>query len=161
ACVLASLGAGCSTVCTRAFDAEKFPGWLEQWKPSWYSAVPTMHEAILVQGHALPIQPVRSSLRFIRSSSAALPPPVMADLEETFGVPVIESYGMTEAAHQMASNPLPPAVRKPGSVGLPAGPEMAVMDDAGRLLSAGETGEIVIRGSNVTAGYANDPQANE
>src|SRR5213596_329770 len=108
ACVLASLGTGGSTVCTRGFDAERFPGWLEQWKPSWYSAVPTMHEAILAQGQALPIQPVRSSLRFIRSSSAALPPPVMTGLEETFGVPVIESYGMTEAAHQMASNPLPP-----------------------------------------------------
>ena len=91
ACVLASLGAGGSTVCTRAFDAERFPGWLEQWKPSWYSAVPTMHEAILAQGQALPIQPVRSSLRFIRSSSAALPLPVMTGLEDTFGVPVIES----------------------------------------------------------------------
>src|SRR5213076_3194068 len=115
ACVLASLGAGGSTVCTRAFDAEKFPGWLEQWKPSWYSAVPTMHQAILAHARARPIQPLRSSLRFIRSSSAALPPPVMAGLEEAFGVAVIESYGMTEAAHQMASNPLPPRTRKPGS----------------------------------------------
>jgi len=160
ACVLASLGAGGSTVCTRAFDAERFPGWLEQWKPSWYSAVPTMHQAILAQGQALPIQPVRSSLRFIRSSSAALPPPVMTGLEETFGVPVIESYGMTEAAHQMASNPLPPRARKPGSVGLATGLEVAILDEAGETLASGRTGEVAIRGPNVTCGYANNPEAN-
>jgi oxalate---CoA ligase len=159
-CVLASLGAGGSTVCTRAFGAERFPGWLEQWKPSWYSAVPTMHEAILAQGQALPIQPVRSSLRFIRSSSAALPPPVMTGLEETFGVPVIESYGMTEAAHQMASNPLPPRARKPGSVGLATGLEVAILDEAGETLASGRTGEVAIRGPNVTCGYANNPEAN-
>jgi oxalate---CoA ligase len=160
ACVLASLGAGGSTVCTRAFDAQRFPGWLEQWKPSWYSAVPTMHEAILAQGQALPIQPVRSSLRFIRSSSAALPPPVMTGLEETFDVPVVESYGMTEAAHQMASNPLPPRARKPGSVGLATGLEVVILDEAGGALESGRTGEVAIRGPNVTRGYANNPEAN-
>jgi hypothetical protein len=85
----------------------------------------------------------------------------MAELEQTFGVPVIESYGMTEAAHQMASNPLPPAERKPGSVGLPAGPEMAIMDDEGNLLVDGQAGEIVIRGPNVTAGYHSNREANE
>jgi acyl-CoA synthetase (AMP-forming)/AMP-acid ligase II len=84
----------------------------------------------------------------------------MAELEKTFGCPVIEAYGMTEAAHQMASNPLPPKARKPGSVGLAAGPEVAVMDEAGRLLSAGEIGEVVIRGPNVTAGYESNPKAN-
>jgi oxalate---CoA ligase len=160
ACVLASLSAGGSTVCTRAFGAERFPGWLEQWKPSWYSAVPTMHEAILAQGQALPIQPVRSSLRFIRSSSAALPPPVMTGLEETFDVPVIESYGMTEAAHQMASNPLPPRARKPGSVGLATGLEVAILDEADETLASGRTGEVAIRGPNVTCGYVNNPEAN-
>jgi oxalate---CoA ligase len=160
ACVLASLGAGGSTVCTRAFGAEKFPGWLEHWKPNWYSAVPTMHQAILAHAQGLPAQPVRSSLRFIRSSSAALPPPVMAGLEEAFGVPVIESYGMTEATHQMASNPLPPRARKPGSVGLAAGPEVAILDEAGGTLASGRTGEVAIRGPNVTRGYANNPEAN-
>jgi len=160
ACVLASLGAGGSTVCPRSFGAEKFPGWLEQWKPSWYSAVPTMHQAILAQAQSLPVQPVRRSLRFIRSSSAALPPPVLAGLEEAFGVPVIESYGMTEAAHQMASNPLPPRARKPGSVGLAAGPEVAILDEAGGTLASGRTGEVAIRGPNVTRGYANNPEAN-
>ena len=160
ACVLASLGTGGSTVCTRAFSAEKFPGWLGRWKPSWYSAVPTMHQAILAHARARPVQPLRSSLRFIRSSSAALPPPVMAGLEEAFGVAVIESYGMTEAAHQMASNPLPPRTRKPGSVGLAAGPEVAILDEAGQTLASGRTGEVAIRGPNVTRGYANNPEAN-
>ena len=158
--LLASLGAGGSTVCTRAFDAKKFFGWLGAWKPSWYSAVPTMHQAILAHAQSLPVQPVQSSLRFIRSSSAALPPPVMAGLEAAFGVPVIESYGMTEAAHQMASNPLPPRARKPGSVGLAAGPEIAILNEAGETLASGRTGEVAIRGPNVTRGYVNNPAAN-
>ena len=158
--LLASLGAGGSTVCTRSFDAEKFFGWLEKWKPSWYSAVPTIHQAILAHAQNLSVQPVQSSLRFIRSSSAALPPPVMAGLETAFGVPVIESYGMTEAAHQMASNPLPPRARKPGSVGVAAGPEIAILNEAGETLESGRTGEVAIRGLNVTGGYANNPAAN-
>ena len=85
----------------------------------------------------------------------------MADLERMFKVPVVESYGMTEASHQMSSNPLPPAVRKPGSVGLPVGPEMAILNDKGELLPAGETGEIVIRGPSVTSGFAHNPEANQ
>jgi oxalate---CoA ligase len=159
ACVMASLGGGGSTVCARSFGAEKFPGWLELWKPTWYSAVPTMHQAILAHAEGLSVPLLRSSLRFIRSSSAALPPPVMAGLEGVFGVPIIESYGMTEAAHQMASNPLPPRVRKPGSVGLAAGPEVAILDEAGETLASGQTGEVAIRGPNVTRGYANNPEA--
>jgi acyl-CoA synthetase (AMP-forming)/AMP-acid ligase II len=99
-------------------------------------------------------------LRFIRSSSSALPVPVIAELEAAFGAPVIEAYGMTEAAHQMASNPLPPARRKPGTVGPSAGPEIAIMADDGTLLGAGATGEIVIRGDNVTSGYESNPKAN-
>jgi hypothetical protein len=119
-----------------------------------------MHQAILARVQDASIQPVRSSLRFIRSSSAALPPSVMAGLEKAFAVPVIESYGMTEAAHQMASNPLPPRARKPGSVGPAAGPDLAIMDEAGRLLEDGRTGEIVIRGPNVARAYENNPEAN-
>src|SRR5438046_1253850 len=90
----------------------------------------------------------------------ALPPPVMTGLEETFGVPVIESYGMTEAAHQMASNPLPPRARKPGSVGLATGLEVAILDEAGETLASGRTGEVAIRGPNVTCGYVNNSEAN-
>jgi acyl-CoA synthetase (AMP-forming)/AMP-acid ligase II len=160
ACVLAPLAAGGGTTCPRAFDAGQFPGWLEAWKPTWYSAVPTMHQAILahLQGQSRTF--AGSTLRFIRSSSAALPPSVMEDLEKTFRVPVIESYGMTEAAHQIASNPLPPRLRKPGSVGLPAGPEVAILDEAGGFVEAGAAGEIAIRGANVTLGYHGNSEAN-
>jgi acyl-CoA synthetase (AMP-forming)/AMP-acid ligase II len=89
-----------------------------------------------------------------------MPPQVIREMEEVFGAPLIESYGMTEATHQMASNPLPPAVRKPGSVGLAAGPEVGIMGEDGTLLPRGEIGEIVIRGDNVTAGYESNPKAN-
>ena len=103
----------------------------------------------------------RRPLRFIRSSSAALPPQVLTELEGVFGTPVIESYGMTEASHQMASNPLPPRQRKMGSVGLAAGPDLAIMDNAGHLLPPGARGEVIIRGANVTSGYLNHPTANQ
>ncbi|MBV8523453.1 MAG: AMP-binding protein, partial [Acetobacteraceae bacterium] len=92
--------------------------------------------------------------------SSSLPPQVMEAMERTFGVPVIESYGMTEASHQMASNPLPPRPRFPGSVGVAAGPEISIMNEEGDLLPPGSVGEVVIRGRNVTAGYENNPEAN-
>ncbi len=160
AAVLASLGAGASVACTPGFDAFKFFGWMRDLRPTWYTAVPSLHQAILDRAarNAEIIDACR--LRLIRSSSASLPPRVMAALEGAFDAPVIESYGMTEAAHQMASNPLPPRPRKPGSVGLAAGPEVAVMDAAGTLLGPGQTGEVVIRGPNVMDGYENNPQAN-
>jgi acyl carrier protein len=104
--------------------------------------------------------PIPSSLRFIRSGAAPLPLHLLDELERVFGVPVIQGYGMTEAASQIASNPLPPLMRKPGSIGLPAGPEMAVLDASGQILGPGQTGEIVVRGPNVMAGYEADPEAN-
>jgi acyl-CoA synthetase (AMP-forming)/AMP-acid ligase II len=119
-----------------------------------------MHQTILARADRNADVIARRKLRLIRSSSASLPPQVMKQLEETFGCPVIESYGMTEASHQMASNPLPPRPRKPGTVGVAAGPEVAIMDRDGKLLNRGEIGEVVIRGDNVTAGYANNPKAN-
>lgn len=158
ACILASICSGGKTICTQSFDAVSFFKILKDQKPSWYSAVPTMHQAIL--GNADSSLEGNSSLRFIRSSSAALPPTVMAGLEESFGVPVIESYGMTEAAHQMASNPLPPLARKPGSVGKAAGPDIAIFNEEGDYLEDGQTGEVCIRGINVTLGYENNPEAN-
>ena len=100
------------------------------------------------------------SLRFIRSCSSALPPNVFKALEKTFQVPVIEAYGMTEASHQMTTNPLPPQKRTMGSVGLPAGVSVGIMDEAGNLVKNGGIGEIVIQGDNVTTGYENNPQAN-
>ena len=160
AALLAPLSVGGSVVCTSGFSAPKFFEYFDIFQPTWFTAVPTMHQSILMES-AKESTTKRASLRFIRSSSAALPPQVMFDLERVFGVPVIEAYGMTEAAHQMASNPLPPKIRKPGSVGIAAGPEIAIMDEAGHLLTANEIGEIVIRGANVTPGYENNPQANQ
>ena len=159
--VLSSIAAGGSIACPVSFQAPKFLDWLEEFQPTWYTAVPTMHQSVLQRAKDRPDAVRRHPLRFIRSSSAALPPSVMTELEETFQAPVIESYGMTEASHQMASNPLPPSARKPGSVGIAAGPEVAIMDAEGRLLPAGETGEVVIRGASVTAGYENNPEANK
>ncbi len=161
AAVLSSLHAGASVVCTDGVFASRFFEWLHDFNPTWYTAVPTMHQGILARApqHEDILRGVR--LRFIRSSSASLPPPVMEALERTFGAPVIEAYGMTEAAHQMASNPLPPRPRKPGSVGVAAGPEVAIMDDHGGILAPRQTGEVVIRGANVTAGYEGNPAANE
>ena len=160
AAVLSSAAAGASVVCSPGFNALRFFAWLQESQATWYSAVPTMHQAILSRASRNAAIIESSRLRFIRSSSSSLPPTLMAELEETMAAPVIESYGMTEAAHQMASNPLPPRARKPGSVGIAAGPEVAIMSEAGGLLAVGETGEIVIRGANVTSGYARNPEAN-
>jgi acyl-CoA synthetase (AMP-forming)/AMP-acid ligase II len=160
AAVLSSLGAGAYVACAPGFNALKFFGWMDEVKPTWYTAVPTMHQAILTRAGRNAEAVRRNPLRFIRSSSASLPPQVMAELEATFGAPVIEAYGMTEAAHQMASNPLPPRARKPGTVGIAAGPEVAIMGESGGLLLPGQTGEIVIRGANVTAGYESNDKAN-
>lgn len=160
AAVLSSIAAGASVFCTPGFNAFKFFSWFAEARPTWYTAVPTMHQAILglAARNADIIKAGR--LRLIRSSSSSLPPQVMEALEATFGAPVIESYGMTEAAHQMTSNPLPPRQRFPGSVGIAAGPDVAIMADDGTLLPAMGTGEVVIRGRNVTAGYENNPEAN-
>jgi acyl-CoA synthetase (AMP-forming)/AMP-acid ligase II len=158
--ILAPLSRGGEVHCTSGFNALKFFSQMDTVKPSWYTAVPTMHQAILSRAANNQDVIARVPLRFIRSSSSSLPPQVLAELETTFKAPVIEAYGMTEAAHQMACNPLPPGQRKPGTVGLAAGPEIAIMSPEGELLSTGSTGEIVIRGDNVTPGYENNEKAN-
>jgi acyl-CoA synthetase (AMP-forming)/AMP-acid ligase II len=160
AAVTSSLSAGASVVCTPGFNALKFFQWMDEARPTWYTAVPTMHQAILARAGRNAESVARANLRFIRSSSSSLPPTVMAELEATFRAPVIEAYGMTEATHQMASNPLPPAEHKAGSVGLAAGPEIAILSTDGRVLGPDEIGEICIRGENVTAGYEKNPKAN-
>jgi acyl-CoA synthetase (AMP-forming)/AMP-acid ligase II len=158
--VLAPLSAGSQVFCTPGFNALKFFTWMDEAKPTWYTAVPTMHQAIVQRAKGNADVIARNPLRFLRSSSSSMPPQVIKELEEIFKAPLVESYGMTEATHQMASNPLPPRARKPGTVGVAAGPEVAIMLE-GELLPRGETGEIVIRGANVTAGYENNPKANE
>ena len=160
ACVLSTLHAGASVYCAPGFNALRVFGWLADADPTWYSAVPTMHQAIVARAGRNREVVERLRLRFIRSSSAALPTRVMAELEELFGAPVVEAYAMTEAAHQMTCNPLPPGARKPGTVGVAAGPDVSVMDAAGKHLAPGEEGEIVIRGPNVTPGYENNEPAN-
>ncbi len=159
--VLAPLSAGSQVFCTPGFNALKFFGWMDEAHPTWYTAVPTMHQAIVTRAKGNVDIIKRNPLRFLRSSSSSMPPQVIAELEVIFGSPLIESYGMTEATHQMASNPLPPKVRKPGTVGVAAGPEVAIMGLDGELLGADAVGEIVIRGPNVTAGYENNAVANE
>jgi len=157
---LAPLSAGGEICCTTGFNALRFFAWMAEVRPTWYTAVPTMHQAILSRA-AKNAEVIKANpLRFIRSSSSSLAPQIIKELEEVFGAPVIESYGMTEAAHQMASNPLPPAKRKPGTVGIAAGPEVGVIDADGNLLASGATGEIAIRGPNVMSGYENNPKAN-
>jgi acyl-CoA synthetase (AMP-forming)/AMP-acid ligase II/acyl carrier protein len=158
--LLSTLAAGGSLVCTTGFDEGMFFDWVADFAPTWYSAVPTIHQAIAANGAAYRRRAPAHRFRFVRSSSAALPPTTLEALEALLEAPVIEAYGMTEASHQMTSNPLPPRVRKPGSVGLPAGVEIAILDDAGHELAHGETGEISIRGPGVTAGYENNPEAN-
>lgn len=161
AAILATLRAGATVFCAPGFDALQFFAWLQQADPTWYTAVPTMHQTVVARAKRNQDVIERARLRFIRSSSSSLPAQVLLELERTFGVPVVEAYAMTEAAHQMTCNQLPPGQRKPGSVGCAAGPDVAVMaEDGPRLLDTGETGEVVIRGKNVTAGYENNAQAN-
>lgn len=161
--VLAPLAAGSQVFCTPGFNALKFFAWMDEAAPTWYTAVPTMHQAIVARAAKNPDVIARHPLRFMRSSSSSMPPQVIAELEAAFKAPLVEAYGMTEATHQMCSNPLPPGVRKPGSVGLPAGPEVAILTEDGRLVQHGQSdaiGEIVIRGANVTRGYENNEAAN-
>ncbi len=154
---LAPLSAGGSVVCTPGFDAFKFHRWVDTLHPTYYTAVPTMHQMVLARAP----EPRPTSLRFVRSSSAALPGSVLESLHALFDVPVVEAYGMTEASHQMTCNPLPPAATKPGSVGLATGIEVAILDAHNRVLPPGERGEVAIKGPTVVDGYENNPTANE
>ena len=155
-----SLAAGASVVCTPGFDVNSFSAWLTAFQPTWYSAVPTMYQAMLAQARHNGEQLASYRLRFVRSSSAPLPPRTFAELEQTFDAPVIEWYGMTEVTSSpIACNPLPPRQRKAGSVGVPVSLDVAIMDEGGALLPSGRTGEVVVRGASVTAGYDGNPSA--
>ena len=158
--LLAPLAAGGAVACPGEFNAFRFLDWLDEFRPSWYTAVPTMHQLILARAARHADALARARLRFVRSSSAPLPPVVLERIEAAFHAPMIEAYGMTEASHQMATQPLPPGLRKSGSVGRPAGVELAVLAPDGAGLPAGERGEIAVRGPGVTAGYEANPEAN-
>jgi len=160
AAVLSTLGAGGEIYCTPGFNALKIFSWLNEAKPSWYSAVPTMHQAIAARAGRNRDIVAATKLRFVRSSSSSLPPQVMADIQKIFNCPVIEAYGMSEAAHQMTSNPLASGKQKPGSVGLAAGPEVGILAKGELSTEPDVLGEIVIRGENVTLGYEANDKAN-
>jgi acyl-CoA synthetase (AMP-forming)/AMP-acid ligase II/thioesterase domain-containing protein len=154
---LEQLMLGGSVVCPRAFDAGRFPAWMEEFDPTWYTAGPALHSAILkVEKNAGASR--RRGLRFVRSIGAALPPGLAADLEQTLGIPVLEGYGLTEAG-AVTSNPLPPGIRKPGSAGRSVGPEVTIIDNCGGPAPPGTAGEIVVRGPSVVSEYRYDPGA--
>jgi len=161
ASTLGTLSTGGTLVIPGKFNPLSFWRVARDYGVTWYSAVPTIHQLLLARADPAAGTPAGAErLRFIRSCSAALPPQVMHDLEQAFGAPVLEAYGMTEAAHQMASNPLPPAARKPGSVGPGTQVGISIRDEKGNVLPTGERGEVCISGPNVVKGYENNPEAN-
>jgi acyl-CoA synthetase (AMP-forming)/AMP-acid ligase II len=157
--LMASVAGGASIVCIPGYDDRAFFNWIAQFEPTWYTAVPTIHQSVIAVGARYRKTVPNHRFRFIRSSSSPLPLKIFDALQALTGAPVIEAYGMTEASHQMASSSLS-GKRKAGSVGVPTGVEIGLMDDAGRMLPAGAPGEIAIRGPTVTAGYENNPHAN-
>jgi len=162
ATMMASLAAGASVVCTPGCDINSFFDWLTTFRPTWYSAVPTMHQAILAEARRHPELAAGHRLRFVRSGAARMPPHVAAELEQTFATCVIEFCGITEtAASPVACNPLPPRPRKVGSIGVPVELDVVIMDERGAVLACGQTGEVVVRGASVTAGYDGDQGATE
>ncbi|KKK22558.1 hypothetical protein P175DRAFT_0496502 [Aspergillus ochraceoroseus IBT 24754] len=157
AAFLAPLAAGGSVIVPSRFSAHEFwPDFINH-KANWFTAVPTIHQILLKSPLPTPIPPIR----FIRSCSSPLSPKTFQDLEKTFNAPVLEAYAMTEAAHQMTSNPLPPGKRQPGSVGLGQGVEIKILDQDGNEVPQGMEAEICVRGENVTKGYLNNPAANK
>lgn len=155
--LLAPLLSGGSVVLPRRFEASAFWGWVEAHGVTWFSAVPTILSRLLSEPP--PRRDALARLRFARSASAPLPTAVMEQFEARFGIPVIESMGMTEAAGQVTSNPLPPARRKPGSVGIAFGNQVRVVDDSGRPVDPGITGEVTVKGASVFGGYLDRPEA--
>lgn len=159
ASLMATFQAGGTVVVPARFNPLSFWRTVRDHRITWYSAVPTIHQLILARlGAERPAG--AEQLRFIRSCSASLPPEMAQRLEDRIGAPVLEAYGMTEASHQMASNPLPPDARKFGTVGCGTGVRISILDDQGKHLPAGGLGEVVIQGPNVIEGYENNPDAN-
>lgn len=154
---LATLNSQGAVVLPPRYSPKSFWQDLTEHNVTWYTTTPTMHRLIL---QLAPPKAIPSRLRFIRCSSSPLPPALFSELESRFHVPVVDSYGLTETSSFCTSNPLPPGVQVPGSVGIPQGPEISIRDEAGASLDAGMEGEICMRGENITKGYINDPDAN-
>ena len=157
---LSTLASGGEIIIPEKFSASSFWKIQKEYNATWYSAVPTIHQILLLR--ADDDNAPKKSFRLIRSCSAALAPSVLEELEQRFGAPVLEAYGMTEASHQMSSNPLPPSKRKAGSVGVPTGVDISIMsmEKIGEMLPIEGIGEVVIKGENVTDGYHNNEEAN-
>jgi acyl-CoA synthetase (AMP-forming)/AMP-acid ligase II len=155
---MSTLLSGGTLVIPTKFNALSFWRMVREYHVTWYSGVPTMHQLVLARTHQKP--PEADSLRFIRSCSAPLSEELIHKIEELFGVPFVEAYGMTEASHQMTSNPLPPRHRKAGSVGVGTGLRISIMDKEGNHLGVNQRGEVAIQGANVFRGYENNPEAN-
>jgi acyl-CoA synthetase (AMP-forming)/AMP-acid ligase II len=153
---LASLAAGGVVVIPRRPHAGALWRHISEHQVSWFSAVPTILAKLPEAPNGDP-----GTLRFARSCSSALAPALWESLEARFGVPLVEAYGMTEASHQMTSNPLPPAERRPGTVGVSAGAEVAILDAEWKPVASGEPGEVAVRGPGLVDGYLNNPAANE
>lgn len=162
--LLAPLAAGAAVYLPASgkFSASTFWGDMMRCQATWYTAVPTIHQILLARYDGDYPRDNPPSLRFIRSSSAPLAPAVLDELERKFRAPVLEAYAMTEAAHQMAANPLPKSgPRKPGSVGIGHNVAIAILDDRLQSLEPLREGEVCVRGENLTPGYRNNPDANE
>jgi acyl-CoA synthetase (AMP-forming)/AMP-acid ligase II len=155
ASTLAQISVGGTVVVPRRLVPGRFWAQAREHGMTWYSASPTPHQKLIARLDEPPV-----TLRFVRSCSSALSPELMREVEDRLGVPILEAYGMTEATHQMTSNPLPPDERLPGSVGVSAGAEVRIVDDDGRDVPAGEPGEVAIRGPGLTPGYLGNEQAN-
>lgn len=160
ASTLSTLASGGTVICPRGFNALEFWDWIAEYRPTWYSAVPTMHQTLLARAEKHRELIDKNPFRFIRSSSSSLPPVILEQMEAAFHAPVLEAYSMTEATHQMASNPLPPHPHQAGTVGYGFGVEIGIMNDDGELLGPESVGEIVVKGPNVVDGYEDNPQAN-
>jgi acyl-CoA synthetase (AMP-forming)/AMP-acid ligase II len=156
--VMATLLSGGTVVIPTKFNALSFWRTIREHRVTWYSGVPTMHQILLARAQQKPA--AAETLRFIRSCSAPLSSQLINKIENLFGVPFVEAYGMTEAAHQMTSNPLPPRHRKAGSVGVGTGLRISIMDKQGNHLGTNQRGEVAIQGANVFRGYENNPEAN-
>src|SRR6202050_5350547 len=156
--LMSTLLSGGTVVVPSKFNALSFWRTVREHRVTWYSGVPTMHPLLLAPATHHPAE--AASLRFIRSCSAPMSSALIQKIEGLFGVPFVEAYGMTEAAHQMTSNPLPPRHRKAGSVGVGTGLRVRIMDKEGNDLGTNQRGEVAIQGANVFRGYENNPEAN-
>lgn len=153
--LVSSVLAGSTLIIAPKYSTGRFWDWVKEYDPTWVSLVPTMLAMLLTTER--PDFLDRSSLRFIRTASEPLPQENLKRFEAKFGIPVIETYGLSEAASTVAANPVPPGKHKAGSVGLPLGVKVKVCDrESGKALSKNEVGEIWIKGPSVMKKYENN-----